>query len=91
VVLPDADLKVFITADAAVRAERRAAQDVDLGKDGVDVGQTHTALLERDDKDSTRETSPLAQAVDAVVVDTTHVTLAQVIDEVCALAEALPR
>jgi len=54
VVLPDADLKVFITADAAVRARRRAAQDVVLGKDGVDVGQTHSALLERDAKDSGR-------------------------------------
>ena len=90
VVLPDADLKVFITADAAVRARRRAAQDVVLGKDGVDVGQTHSALLERDAKDSGREASPLAQSDDAVVVDTTLLTLPEVIDEVCALAEALP-
>lgn len=90
VVLPDADLKIFITADAGVRARRRAAQDVDLGKDGVDVGLTHSALLERDVKDSTRETSPLARAVDAVVVDTTNLTLPEVIDEICALAVALP-
>ena len=90
VVLPDADLKVFITADAAVRARRRAAQDVVLGKDGVDVGQTHSALLERDAKDSGREASPLAQSADAVVVDTTLLTLPEVIDEVCALAAALP-
>ena len=71
VVLPDADLKIFVTADPAVRAARRAAQDADLGKDGVDVRTTETALLERDAKDSSRTTSPLAQAADAVVVDTT--------------------
>ena len=90
VVLPDADLKVFITADPAIRAARRAAQDVDLGKDGVDVGVTETALRERDAKDSTRVTSPLAQAPDAVLVDTTELTLDQVIGRVCDLAHALP-
>jgi len=88
VVLPDADLKVFITADPAIRAARRAAQDADLGKDGVDVRTTETALLERDAKDSTRTTSPLAQAPDAVVVDTTDLTLEQVIDRVCDLTRS---
>lgn len=90
VVLPDADLKVFVTADPAVRAARRAAQDVDLGKAAVDVRQTETALRERDAKDSSRETSPLAQAEDAVVLDTTDLTLDEVIDRVCALVDALP-
>ena len=90
VVLPDADLKVFVTADPAVRAARRAAQDADLGKPVVDVRQTETALRERDAKDSSRETSPLAQADDAVVLDTTDLTLDEVIDRVCALVDALP-
>ena len=90
VVLPDADLKVFVTADPAVRAARRAAQDADLGKPVVDVSQTETALRERDAKDSSRATSPLAQAEDAVVLDTTHLTLDEVIDQVCALVAALP-
>jgi cytidylate kinase len=90
VVLPDADLKIFVTADPAVRAARRAAQDADLGKAGVDVTQTETALRERDAKDSSRATSPLAQADDAVVVDTTHLSLDEVIDQVCALVDALP-
>jgi cytidylate kinase len=89
VVLPDADLKIFVTADPAVRAERRAAQDADLGNEGVDVRQTQTALLERDAKDSSRAASPLAQAADAIVVDTTDFTLEQVIDHVCSLADAL--
>lgn len=90
VVLPDADLKVFVTADPAVRAARRAAQDVELGKQAVDVQQTEAALRERDAKDSSRVVSPLAQAADAVVVDTSDLTLEQVIDHVVALVDALP-
>jgi len=87
VVLPGADVKVFITADPEVRARRRAAQDVDLGKESVDVSSTHAAILERDAKDSGRTTSPLAQAPDAVVIDTTHLTLDQSIDAVVALVD----
>ena len=90
VVLPNADLKIFVTADPAVRATRRAAQDAELGKATVDVQQTEAALRERDAKDSSRETSPLAQAADAIVVDTSDLSLEQVIDRVCSLADALP-
>lgn len=90
VVLPDADLKVFVTASPEVRAARRAAQDAALGKESVDVTATHEALLARDAKDSTRATSPLAVADDAVVVDTSDLTLDQVIDEVVALVAARP-
>ena len=90
VVLPDADLKVFVTADPTVRAARRAAQDADLGKDVVDVQATEAALRARDAKDSTRQASPLAQAPDAVVVDTSDLTLEQVIDHVCSLVDAIP-
>ncbi len=89
VVLPDADVKVFVTADAEVRAHRRAAQDVDLGKGSVDVSSTHAALLERDAKDSGRRVSPLARASDAVVVDTTHLTLEEAIDAVVGLVDAV--
>lgn len=91
VVLPDADLKVFITADPRVRASRRAAQDAGLGKVGVDVASTETALRERDAKDSSRDTSPLAQAPDAVVVDTTEMTLDEAIDHIVGLVDGLPQ
>lgn len=90
VVLPEADLKVFITADPAERARRRAAQDSDLGKEAVDVDRTHIALLERDAKDTARTTSPLALAPDAVLVDTTALSLDEVVDHVCALVDAIP-
>jgi cytidylate kinase len=90
VVLPDADVKVFVTAAPEVRARRRAAQDVDLGKESVDVTSTHAALVERDAKDSTREVSPLSQASDAVLIDTTHLTLEESIDAVIGLVDAVP-
>jgi cytidylate kinase len=90
VVLPDADLKVFITADPAERARRRAAQDIDLGKATVDVQATQQALLQRDAKDSSRLASPLMIAADAVVVDTTGLTLDEVVEQMCELIDALP-
>lgn len=85
VVLPDADLKVFITADPAVRARRRAQQDEEAGRDNVDVAQTESALRSRDAKDSSRTASPLTLAPDAVVVDTTEMTLDEVIDHVVGM------
>jgi cytidylate kinase len=88
VVLPDADLKLFVTADPAVRAARRAAQDVELGRTDVDVNATEAALRARDATDSRREASPLTQAPDAVVVDTSHVTLAESIAQVVDLVGA---
>ena len=85
VVLPDADVKVFITADPEVRAQRRALQDEERGESDVDVARTEAALRARDVKDSTRAASPLTKADDAVVVDTTHLTLDEVIDDVVAM------
>ena len=89
VVLPDADLKIFLTADPAVRALRRAREETadDLPADG-DVSATQQALIARDAYDSTRAASPLTQAPDAVVVDTTEMTLDEVIARVCELADA---
>lgn len=90
VVLPDADLKLFVTADPAVRAARRAVQDAELGREQVDVAATEAELRVRDAKDSSREASPLAQAADAVVVDTSRETLDETIARVVNLVAALP-
>lgn len=89
VVLPNADLKVFLTADAAVRALRRAKEE--SGSDQVaaaSVSATEQALIARDAHDASRATSPMTQAPDAVVVDTTHMTLEAVISHVCNLIES---
>ncbi len=74
VVVPDAPLKVFLTADAAQRAARRAAQD------GVeDVTEIHRDVERRDRFDSSRATSPLCAAEDAVEVDTTALNVDAVV------------
>lgn len=84
VVLPDADLKAFLQADPSVRAARRAAEDAARGHD-ADVAATAAALQRRDDADSGRAVSPLAQADDAVVLDATHDDLPTMIDRLVAL------
>ncbi|MEU1281679.1 (d)CMP kinase [Streptomyces sp. NPDC005805] len=81
-VLPDADLKVFLTASPEARAARRSGEIK-----GSDVSATREALIKRDAADSSRKTSPLAKAGDAVEVDTTDLTLQQVIECVVTLVE----
>lgn len=82
VVAPDADLKVYLVADAAARAARRAAEHAG------DASLTEAELARRDRLDSTRAASPLRQAPDAVVVDGTSCTLDAVVEHVCSLALA---
>lgn len=81
-VLPDADLKIFLTASPEARAARRSGE-----LKNADVAATREALLKRDAADSTRKTSPLAKADDAVEVDTSDLTLQQVIECVVTLVE----
>ncbi|MEU3739282.1 (d)CMP kinase [Streptomyces sp. NPDC032198] len=81
-VLPDADLKIFLTASPEARAARRSGE-----LKGADVAATREALIKRDTADSSRKTSPLAKADDAVEVDTTELTLQQVIECVVTLVE----
>jgi cytidylate kinase len=73
VVFPDAEVKLFITADPDVRAQRRF---LELTEQGVDVTfeEIKDNLLQRDHIDSTRKESPLVQPDDAIVIDTTHLT-----------------
>jgi CMP/dCMP kinase len=82
VVLPDADVKVFLTASPEERARRRAAE---LGAD------PQTVLAEqaiRDQRDAEREHSPLKPATGAVVLDTTGLSFEEVVDRVVGLAKA---
>lgn len=79
VVLPDADLKLFVTASPRVRAERRVAET------GGDVDQVEASIIERDRRDATRETSPMVVASDAVVVDTSEMAIDDVVERVLDL------
>jgi CMP/dCMP kinase len=84
VVAPFAQVKIYLTADPAARARRRAAEE-----GGTDVDMTQQSLLARDAIDSSREASPLTMAEGAVHIDTTSYTLDEVIDRVVALVEAV--
>ena len=79
VVAPDADLKVFLTASAHERARRRSTED------STDLHATAADLERRDRLDSTRAADPLAQADDAVVLDTTELGIDEVVARLVAL------
>lgn len=76
VVLPGADVKIFLTASAEARARRRCAELAERGTP-QDYETVLAEIVERDRKDTTRETAPLRQAEDAVLVDTTELDLEQ--------------
>ncbi len=84
VVAPDAQVKLYLTADAAARAARRAAEE-----GGSDLAATQASLLARDKIDSTRTTAPLTMPEGATHIDTTFFTLEQVIDQVLDLVQAV--
>ena len=84
VVAPSADLKVYLTAHPSARAQRRSAEMPGSTPGGV--AQVEADLRKRDDYDSTRATAPLSAAADAVHVDTTDLTLHQVVDTLVDLA-----
>ena len=87
VVLPEAELKVFLLADPEERARRRARQS---GREG-ELDRIREAISRRDRQDSEREASPLKPASDAVVLDTTALDLEEVVSRVLDLASGLRR
>lgn len=84
VVLPDADVKVYLTADAAERARRRAGELAARGG-GADVSDVGESIARRDRLDAGRADSPLVVVADAVVVDSTGKSVDDVVDEVWSL------
>ena len=86
VVLPGADLKIYLTADVEARAARRALEEAERSGRGS-VASAHANLESRDALDTTRTVSPLQQAADAIAIDGTHLSLDEVID---AVIRALP-
>lgn len=86
VVLPDAPVKIFLTASAETRARRRNDQNVAAGLTD-DYDAVLADVRRRDHLDSTRAVSPLRAAADAVVVDTSEMTEGQVIDHLLELVE----
>lgn len=85
VVAPEAPLKVFLTASSEVRAARRGAQDTAAGRP-VDQAAVLASVQRRDELDSTRATSPLRPADDAVELDTSELSIEQVLTALTELA-----
>lgn len=86
VVLPQAELKVFLVASVDERAERRYKENIAKGIE-TDLETLKEEIAARDYKDSHRETSPLKQAEDAVYLDTTGLTIEEVVDKIKVEAE----
>jgi CMP/dCMP kinase len=88
VVLPDADLKIFMNAAVSERARRRKKE---LLTAGIEVGDEDVVkeIEERDRKDSTREVSPLKEAPDAVRLDTSSLTIEEQVDFIVARAQSI--
>lgn len=86
VVLPNAQLKIFLTADAAVRAKRRYLQLQEQNQlDGATLESIEAEMQERDYRDAHRANAPLAKAEDAVLVDSSHCTAEEVETQILAL------
>ena len=86
VVIPDAPLKVYLTASEEIRAARRRAQDRKAGR-GAELGTVLADVRRRDRLDSTRKTSPLHAAPDALVLDTDELSVDDVLSELLRLVE----
>ena len=83
-VIPDAEVKIFMTASPEIRAKRRYDQMIEAGKE-ADYDQIYRETMERDYQDSHREVSPLRQADDALLLDTSDMTLEENIDAVAQI------
>jgi cytidylate kinase len=82
VVLPNAQVKIFLTASAEERARRRCIQMEESGAK-VDFETVLKNIIDRDEQDMNRETSPLKQAEDAVLVDSTNIGKEETINQIC--------
>ena len=86
VVLPDAQVKIYLTASASVRAERRYKELVEKGET-CNLKKIEEDIIARDEQDMIREIAPLKQAEDAVLVDSSYMTIEEVVDKIIEIVE----
>ena len=86
VVLPDAQVKIFLTASVEVRAGRRYKEMIEKGEE-ADLEAIKAQIRERDERDMNREISPLKQAEDAVLVDTSDMSIDEVVERILGIVE----
>ena len=82
-ILPDADVKIYLTASVETRARRRYDELKEKGED-CDFDQIAQDIKERDERDMNRETAPLKKAEDAILVDSSYMTIPEVVSEICS-------
>lgn len=87
-VFPKADVKIFLTARPEVRAQRRYLEL--KGNRSISLAEVQKEIEERDERDTTRAASPLAQPKDAVVIDTSELTIPEVVEKIASLAQSYP-
>lgn len=85
-VLPRADVKVYLTADAGVRAKRRYDELVQKGA-SCDLDKIEQDIIDRDNRDMNRENSPLRQAEDAVLLDSSDMTIDEVVENIIGMVK----
>lgn len=83
-VLPDADVKIYLTATASERARRRYKEQIERGMD-CELDQIERDIIARDEQDMNREIAPLRQAADAIFVDSSNLTIDQVVSEIISI------
>ena len=88
-VLPDAELKIYLTASQKERARRRFVQNAEKGLPEVPMDYLIGEIAERDRRDMTRSVSPLRKAEDAVLLDSSEMTIEEVVSAILKLAEAV--
>ena len=86
-VLPDAPLKIYLTASSKERARRRYKEQVERGIE-CDIDQIEKDIIARDEQDMNRKTAPLKQAEDAVLIDSSDMSIEQVVDAIIETFEA---
>ena len=82
-ILPDADVKIYLTASVETRAKRRYDELKEKGED-CDLDQIAQDIKERDERDMNRETAPLKKAEDAILVDSSNMSIPEVVSEICS-------
>ena len=85
-VLPDAELKIYLTASASERAKRRYLEQKERGEES-DLAQIERDIIARDEQDMNREIAPLKQAEDAIYLDTSDMTIEEVVTKIVSLVQ----
>ena len=87
VVLPNADLKIYLSASSKVRAKRRDLELLEKGYTDLDINEIEDEIIKRDEADMNREISPLKQADDAYYLDSSDMTLEEVVSKILSMVK----